>query len=126
YNRLDTTPQGPVVVEYGSTLRMAVDPGFGQVVTEVETIYSPPAEQRRFTLQPGQTDTYRATGRSNTRTTVAGQSSHTEVGANESFTTTYLGQKTVTVPAGTFQACHYQVHYSGDALPWEEYHAVGS
>lgn len=126
YNQLKDTPQGPVVVEYGSTVHMSMDMGAGTMSTDAETVYSPAGEQRRFTLQPGESDTYRVTGRSSARTTVAGHTSRTEAAVDESSTTTYLGQKTVTVAAGTFKACHYEIRYSGDATPWEEYRAVGS
>ncbi len=101
YDKLETTPQGPVLLRYGSTARveapivgmrttMVLDPAnrvrdFALAVNESYTLN----EVRQTTLEfpglPTQTSTLR-----------------------EAQTITYRGQESVTVPAGTYMACKFE------------------
>ncbi|WP_157948308.1 hypothetical protein [Pulveribacter suum] len=123
YHRQENSPAGPVVLSYGSELDMQMSNGMG---TRVQTIFNPPSELRKYTLAPGGSYAHSATARITATTTFAGQSSTTTTTDTDSYTLTYLGHKSVTVPAGTFQACHYRVGYAGEPSPWDEYIAVGS
>jgi hypothetical protein len=78
----------------------------------------PPQRDARYTLDVGQslTHTYSVTTTINT----AGQPQQT-VNATNTYTVRYLGRETVTVPAGTFEACKFELD-NGILTSWE---AVG-
>ena len=64
-------------------------------------VYSDPLESFLFTLAEG--ETRQATGTTNAI-----------VELNLVSTQTYVGRETVSVPAGTFETCHFQVNLSFD------------
>ncbi len=79
--------------------------------TEVE---SDPPQVERFDLSPGQS--YSQTFTSNQVTRSQGQSLPNSIQITN--TTTYIGRRTVTVPAGTFEACLFEeVSESGGIFP---------
>lgn len=123
YSSLDQTSLGPVIFQYGGTFdadMRIVD--FGTVMTmRSETVETPPTANHWFTLQPGQSYTHTSSYATTSTTNPGGTNTFTE---NESYTITYLGQTSVTVPAGTFQACRFQGMDGQDAV--DVYYAVNS
>lgn len=76
-----------------------VSPGPG---LEMPTVYDPPLRDRRYSLAQGQSFSL---VRSGSQTTTY------------STTITYLGEESVTVPAGTFTACKFEERYAdGSAI----------
>jgi len=102
---------------------------------DVTFVYSPPAREQRFSLQTvGSSTTTRYTYRATWANYPAEASDyykalndyykdHTET--NE-ITTTYLGQETVTVPAGTFVACKFNVFNGIGRGSWTNWVAKGN
>jgi hypothetical protein len=103
-SRFYFTENGSVVTEYGGTIVTGVTVAGITVNTTATTTYTPPRPDRSFTLAAGASDTV---------TTTTAVSAVTNFGAapatSTSETTTYrfVGQETVTVPAGTFMACKF-------------------
>ena len=127
YKRLDTAA-GPVIVEYGGSADATTSAGGMRFDSRHEWVNTPPAEKREFALQSGQSYPYSATTRTTTRTMMSGVAIHTTVDTStDAYRVTYLGQKEITVAAGTYPACHFSnattegqvdVYYSvGSGLP---------
>lgn len=126
YARLVNEATGPVILSYGSesSLNMTI-PTLGLSGRfDSKTVESPPTENRWFTLQPGQSYQHTSNSVTETTTVMMGQTSSERFSGEESYAVTYLGQTTVTVPAGTFQACRFRgLDGEGSA---DVYYAVGS
>lgn len=123
YISLDQTSIGPVISQYGGTGHLDTDiAGIGTLMSmSFETIETPPTANRWFTLQPGESYTHTSSYTTTSTSTPGGTNTFTE---NESYTITYLGQTSVTVPAGTFQACRFQGMDGQGAM--DVYYAVNS
>lgn len=101
---------------------------------DVTFVYSPPAREQRFSLQTAGSST---TTRYRLRATWANypaEGSDYYKALNDYYkdhpdtieiTTTYLGQETVTVPAGTFVACKFQVNDGINPYSWMDWVAKG-
>lgn len=125
YARLEQSSVGPVVLDYGSQGTMTIDlDALGRLDTRTETKYAPPSEARWFTLKPGQSYTHTGNSTSTVTTVFMGTESTETFNERESYTITYLGQTSVTVPAGTFQACRFRGMDDDGTL--DTYYAVGS
>jgi hypothetical protein len=102
--RFYSSENGTVETEYGGTIETGVTVSGITINTTATTTYTPPLADRRYTL---------AANTSDTTTSTMGVTSVTNFGAtpatNTSVTTTirYVGQESITVPAGTFTACKF-------------------
>jgi hypothetical protein len=102
---------------------------------DVTLVYSPPAREQRFSLLvPGSSTTTRYTYRATYANYPAAANDyymalndyykdHTETWE---VITTYLGQETVTVPAGTFVACKFHVDNGISSGSWTNWVAKGN
>jgi hypothetical protein len=101
---------------------------------DVTYVYSPPAREQRFSLQGvGSKTTTVYTVRPMYANFPAAESDYWQ-GLNNYYkdhtetsevTTTYLGQETVTVPAGTFVACKFHVDNGISRGSWTDWVAKG-
>ncbi|GEM_PF-5381344 len=123
YYRRQDTAAGPVLISYGSAANLRTDSGI-QIVTQ--TVTNPPSELRKYTLAPGGSYAHYATSAVTSTVSGGGQSTTVNTTDVEDYTIQYLGQESVTVPAGTFQACRYSVRFADEPHPWDEYIGVGS
>lgn len=110
------------ITEYGSVSSAQVSPLSPGVTSSLRTVYTPPFVNRLGAL---------AQGESLTQTRVATISSVTQVPGlpategrmpmTTTMTTTFVGVETVTVPAGTFTACKFQLSMPGvePSLSWQ-------
>ena len=121
YYELRDTDAGPIIVEHGGFADSTVSVAGMTLNSQHEYINMPAAEKREFALQKGQSYQYSATTR--TSSTISGSMTTVDT-STETYNVTYLGQKEVTVAAGTFPACHFtQATTEG---PVDVYTAVGS
>ena len=109
-SRFYFSENGSVETEFGGTVTTSVTAA-GITVSGTTTVtYSPAVADRRYTL---------AVGGSNTTTTTQTVTSVTNFGStpattsSETTTVTYVGQESITIPAGTFTACKFSVVTSG-------------
>ena len=98
------------VTQYGTVVR-AITPVAGfNMTSDARTVFSPPWLDRRYTLNAGQTLTQTYTG----TTTVVSGGILGSPGTTTTVTTTttqnirFVGIESVTVPAGTFNACKFE------------------
>ena len=126
YSRIDNQAAGPVILAYGSESSLIMETSaLGETGRfENKTVDTPPTENRWFTLQPGQSYQHKSSTDTESRMVMMGQTTATSFSDSESYTITYLGQTTVTVPAGTFQACQFR-GFDGEGSA-DVYYAVGS
>lgn len=110
---------GTTLTFYGSTFEDTVD----GVTYSGETTFEPGAEFR-FGLDVG--ESYSQTYAVNSTSTVDGQTF--EFSSTETDQTTYVGQEQITVPAGTFDTCHFTETYSidGETGTYDYWISVGS
>ncbi len=115
FHTVDRT-NGPVIVTHGAISEGTI----GGMAMSSRLEYTPPARVRDFTLAVG--ETYEYVEIVQTTTSVSGTPiSFTDTSRQ---TTTYLGQEQITVPAGTFTACHFKSQTEDG--PFDYYHAKGS
>lgn len=126
YSRIVNEAVGPVILAYGdeSSLSMEVpDAGMSARINN-KSVDTPPTENRWFTLQPGQSYLHTSSSVTESKIEIMGETQESTFTDSDSYTITYLGQTTVTIPAGTFQACRFQgLDGEGSA---DVYYAVGS
>lgn len=93
----------------------------GRMVQDMLAVATPPTEDRRYALEPGQSFTATATTDVTVSTTVDGVKQPTRRGTETTTTTVrFAGAETVTVPAGTFNACKYvETIDSRETTRWE-------
>ena len=115
YERLD----GNVVLRFGfrNLTQGGSAPGTGQT-------FSPPLQDHRFSLNAGETKT------SQTQSTVS-TDGFPDTTLDYEVTYSYVGQESVTVPAGTFNTCHLRTTTpsafpGGPSSTRDEWFAVGS
>jgi hypothetical protein len=101
YDKLETTPQGPVLLRYGSTARMDA-PLAGMRTTMV---LNPANRVRDFALALNESYTLNEVRQ--TTIEFPGLPAQTST-TRETQTITYRGQESVTVPAGTYMACKFE------------------
>ncbi|HRQ66221.1 MAG TPA: hypothetical protein PKZ76_15400 [Xanthomonadaceae bacterium] len=119
------TDAGPVIVDYGGTANSTTAVAGMSFESQHEFVNTPPAEKREFTLQPGQGYPFSATTRNTTTMTMPGIPASTVVDTStDAFQVTYMGQKPVTVAAGTYLACHFANATAEGSM--DVYTAVGS
>jgi hypothetical protein len=93
------------ILSYGTVSNVSV-PVLGNI--ETKQVFTPAARDKRFTLAAGESTVFAQTY--TTTTTPPGTSQTTSA----SPTVTYVGQESVTVPAGTFAACKFNQTFSGE------------
>ncbi|MFN9475450.1 hypothetical protein [Acidovorax sp.] len=101
YDKLETTPQGPVLLRYGSTARMDA-PIAGMRTTMV---LNPANRVRDFALALNESYTLNEVRQ--TTIEFPGLPAQTST-TRETQIITYRGQESVTVPAGTYMACKFE------------------
>lgn len=110
-SRFYFTENGTVSTDFGGTLVASVSSMGLSITTNTTVTYNPARVDRRYTL---------AVGASNTTTTSMTAASSTNFGAvpattaTTTTTVTYIGQESITVPAGTFTACKFTIAIGGD------------
>lgn len=95
---------GPIVTTLNGVVRT--------YQTSTRTVYDPAKRDPRYNLAQGESHviTARHTDTSTHNVTRDGAGDTTRSGVvSESSTVTYVGQETITVPAGTYQACRFEV-----------------
>jgi hypothetical protein len=107
-------------IVYGSVLTFTSGADQGAVV---RTVFSPPLVDRRFTLSAGQSTTVTTTATA-TATLPSGQQQVNQL--SETATVTFTGQEQITVPAGSFRSCRFDVSLAGAAQPNVIWFQVGS
>jgi hypothetical protein len=100
------------VTQYGSSSALTATTANGTLSSSSRTVMSPPYVDARHALARGASTT--ATQSGATTTTTNGTAAAPEP-FSSTITTKYVGQESVTVPAGTFAACKFEV--SHDASP---------
>jgi hypothetical protein len=109
YGKLD----GLDLLSYGGTADTTSTFAGTTTSTSTKTVNSPPCRNKQFSLAVGASDTQSCTS----TTTTNGVTSTGTVNT----TVKYLGQESVTVPSGTYNACKFQSN-NGDLTEW---YAVG-
>lgn len=98
------------VTQYGAVVRATTPVAGFSVTSDSRTVFNPPWVDRRFTMTAGQTLTQTYTG----TTTVVSGGILGAPGTTTTSTTTltqnirFVGIESVTVPAGTFNACKFE------------------
>jgi hypothetical protein len=105
---------------YGSVLTFISSADQGTVV---RTVFSPPLVDRRFTLTAGQRTTL-ATSATATATLPSGRQQVNQL--SETGTVTFTGQEQITVPAGAFRSCRFEVSLAGATRPSVIWYQVGT
>lgn len=101
YDQLENTPQGPVLLRYGSTAR--VDSPIAGMRTTM--VLNPANRVRDFALALNESYTINEVRQ--TTMEIPGLPTQTST-TRETQTITYRGQESVTVPAGTYMACKFE------------------
>lgn len=105
-SRFYFSENGSVETEYGGTISTSASMAGLSISTNTTVTYNPAVNDRRFTLAVGGSSTW-TTALTTTSTTNFGSVPATT--ANESTTVTYVGQESITIPAGTFTSCRFTV-----------------
>jgi hypothetical protein len=105
---------------YGSVLTFVSGADQGTVV---RTVFTPPLVDRRFTLPAGQQTTV-ATSATATATLPSGRQLVSQL--SESATVRFIGKEQITVPAGTFDSCRFEITLAGAARPSIYWYQAGS
>ena len=111
---------GNIDTLYGSIATITA--GFNQG-TVVRTVFSPPFVDERFSLSAGQRQTFTVAG-TETSTPPSGLEQVTPV--SQSVTVAFIGQEQITVPAGTFLSCRFEISVAGTARPNVIWYHVGN
>lgn len=109
---------GNSVTQYGKIETSISDPATGSA----RTVYAPPRADGRFGLAVGQSLTITTTA---TRTVTLPSGAQPPVSEASTDTVTYVGQETITVPAGSFTACRFDVVNDPEG-PTTEWLGVGN
>lgn len=120
-SRFYFTENGSVVTEYGGTAVASATVAGISVSTTTTVTYTPAKINRRFTLASGASDTVSYT-QGVTGSTNFGPIPSTSTA--QTATIRFVGQETVTVPAGTFVACKFMDTINSDTT--EQWFAKGS
>lgn len=105
-SRFYFSENGSVVTEFGGTTATNLTVSGFAISTDTTVTYNPAKVNRRFTLAAGASDTSTTMVTTTTKTTLAAVPPTT---FTETTTVTYVGQESVTVPAGTFTACKFSI-----------------
>ncbi len=105
-SRFYFTENGSVETEFGGTLVASASVAGISVTTTTTSINNPALTDRRYTLAVGASSTSSTT---RTTTSVTNFGATPATSAAESATVTFVGQESITIPAGTFTACRYTV-----------------
>lgn len=115
-SRFYFTENGSVETEYGGTIATSASVAGITISTNTTVTYNPAIVDRRFTLAAGASSTYSTT---TTTTSTTNFGSTPAVNSTETTTVTYVGQESITIPAGTFTACKFTVTTpGGTATEW--------
>ncbi len=98
------------VTQYGSIARATTPIAGFSLTNTIKTVYTPAWVDRMFTMTAGQTlvQTYAGTTTTTTGGIAGVPGTTTTSNLSASQTTRYLGRESVTVPAGTFNACKFE------------------
>lgn len=103
-------------LEYGGTVAVTTSVMGFSFATTTTTAFNPPGSDKRFTLAVNGSSAYSTTSSVSVATTGLPATTSNVAIAN---TVTYLGQETITIPAGTFTACKFKVaDSSGENHEW--------
>jgi hypothetical protein len=100
--------EGLDILMYGSLVEIT-----SPLAGTIKSVFTPPSRDKRYTLNAGQS--YTQTYSSTTTTTFTGLPAPIMNTSSITETVTYLGRETVTVAAGTFDACKFD---QGGAITW--------
>ena len=109
-SRFYFSENGSVETEFGGTVTTSATVAGISISTNTTVTYNPAITDRRFTLAVGGTSTWSTTL---TSTSVTNFGSTPATNTTENTTVTYVGQESITIPAGTFTACKFSVVTSG-------------
>jgi hypothetical protein len=112
-----SNPSSGPWLQYGDTDTSTVVSSDGSSSTNVDTfLWAPPVPYQLNVMNPGQTVTITKSG---TVTDVT--SGAAPIAAEDEAIWTYVGQETVTVPAGTFKTCHFTTTDTSDPATSTDY-----
>ena len=101
--------EGLEILMFGGTAEITTP-----VAGSTKIVFTPPYRNRRYALDVGETDTHTFTS---TTTGTFGGFTLPPTTSTSTETIRYLGRETVTVPAGTFQTCKFEI--DGVTTTWE-------
>jgi hypothetical protein len=111
---------GDTFVQFGFTSVGGGSAGGFNFTSNIRAAYSPPFVDKQYSLAVGGSVSATQTGSLSTDISFPGAplpipDTVTEDVIHNAITTTYVGQESVSVPAGTYNACKYQVTTNGDS-----------
>jgi hypothetical protein len=93
--------EGNEIVNFGNTSESTTP-----IMLTSTTVYDPPYREKKYTLSPGESITQTQT---QTTTSVLNGAPQPPVTSSNTTSTKYVGMESVTVPAGTFNSCRFEV-----------------
>jgi hypothetical protein len=108
-----STRAGDTVTQYGAIVAASGSAAGINFTTTTKIVYNPPYVDTFYTLAAGQSVTVAQTGTASTTNSLVAGTTNTAV--NTSTTTKYVGQESVTVPAGTYNTCKFEVTAAGSS-----------
>jgi hypothetical protein len=114
------------MTQYGLQTVASGSAGGFPITTTIKTVYTPPLVDNQYSLAIGGSVTQSLAGSATTtiHTSFGDQVSTSAIPASTS-TTTYVGQESVSVIAGTYNACKYQVTTAGSSDVTTSWFIVG-
>jgi hypothetical protein len=113
--KLFSSPSGTEVVQYGQEFVTAAQSGPYTLTTTNRTVWNPPYADPQYTLALGQSATSTLSGM--LTTTISGipgvPGVPTTTSISSASTTRYVGRESVTVPAGVYETCNFEVTAAG-------------
>lgn len=119
--------EGDNMRHVGSQISASVSAAGFTTNTTIKSIYTPPYLDTQYSLAMGASVTVTAVGQSTTTVSIPGSPfpiPPTVADINTSVTHTYVTRESVTVPAGTFQACKYTTAPAGGGVVSTTWYAL--
>jgi hypothetical protein len=115
------------MTQYGFTSAFSTTASGFTIATTIRTVLAPPYVDRMYGLAVGESATATMSGSStNTMSGIPGVPDQTTTSPfSTTSTTRYVGQEPVTVPAGTFNACKFEMTTSGSTDVSTSWFVVG-
>jgi hypothetical protein len=96
------------ITDYGAASDSTLTSGGATTVSNATSVFNPPFVDATYTLSPGQTITQTSTTTATGTITINGVAQQPQTATvTRTDTVTFVGVVTITVPAGTFQACRF-------------------